>query len=111
MDDVKAMKRGKQAEVDDRSNELATRKIDELLGAEEARVEEEGASSNEKLMNDAYKVIEELQQVPNPDEVMAQLDPVMQNAVMSILGGTEQPATDGSQESTPDSSQDLSFNR
>jgi len=101
MDDVKAMQRGKDAEVEEKSSDLAGRKIDEMIGQMEQGVQQEadahamerqeqGANGN-GIEADAQEILSELQSNPEQaDQMFSQLQPEMQKAIMSLMDSTAQ---------------------
>lgn len=86
-DDIRAMKRGKEAEIQERSAQVAASKLQEIAQSENQQTE---AMDNAALKADARKIIQELQNNPDldPQEVIDSLPPVLQQAVFELMGQT-----------------------
>ena len=99
-DDVKNIKRGKEAEVQEQSAHIAARKLEEIASVENQETQN---IDQQNLVSDAQKIVQELQNNPdlNPEEVMASLPPVLEQAVLEQMGiapqgeELEEPAIEG----------------
>ena len=117
MDDVKAMQRGKEAEVEEKSSELAARKIDEMIGQIEQDVQgeeqmlqqdrmEKGATGN-GIDADAQEIMEALHNDPeNAEAMFEQLDPVMQQKILELMPN---PQGDAAQQEPAPQQRELSL--
>jgi len=97
MDDVKDMKRGRDADVDSKSQTLAASKIRQLIDDEEQTnqaMEQEHHSDIEQngvagkgVEHDAELIIQEMQKSDDPASIYEKLNPKMKQVIDSMING------------------------
>lgn len=105
MNDIRTYQRGQQANAE----ELAGKKINELVGQEEQQateMEQQAQQHTERsLEEDANLVLQELQNSENPQAEFEKLPPILQKKVMELMDGGQQKVpednTDGQYERQP----------
>lgn len=102
MNDIRTYQRGQQAHA----QELADKKIDELVGQEEQQANEMQQQAQQhterSLEEDANTILQELQNSDNPEAEFEKLPPILQKKVMELMNGGQQEepveSTDGQYE-------------